>query len=174
MGDLGRMRPDGCLEYLGRKDAQVKIRGHRVETGEVEMALLDLEGVKEAAVAVKEEETGRQYLVAYLVPTDTVLPPVDILRLGLTRTLPGYMIPSHFVSLDSLPLTATGKADYRALPEPSRTRPNLQNPFVAPQTAQETALQQIWQEILDIRPIGRHDNFFDLGGDSLAVEERSE
>src|SRR5262245_55886011 len=171
MGDLGRMRPDGCLEYLGRKDTQVKIRGHRVETGEVEMALLDLEGVKEAAVAVKEDETGRQYLVAYLVPTDNVLPPVDILRLGLTRMLPGYMIPSHFVSLAPLPTTATGKADYRALPEPSRTRPNLQNPFRAPHTAQETALQQIWQEILNIQPIGRHDNFFDLGGDSLAVEE---
>ncbi len=170
-GDLGRMRPDGCLEYLGRKDSQVKIRGHRVETGEVEMVLLDLDGVKEAAVSAKEDQTGRKYLAAYLVSDETTFPPIDVLRAALSNVLPDYMIPSRFVLVAALPLTVTGKVDYQALPEPLDTRPDLQTAFVAPRTAQETILQQIWQGILDIRPIGVHDNFFDLGGDSLAVEE---
>jgi thioesterase domain-containing protein/acyl carrier protein len=170
-GDLGRRQPDGCLEYLGRKDSQVKIRGHRVEIGEVEMALLDLEGVKEAAVSVKEDGTARKYLAAYLVPHNTTLPPSDVLRTALAQVLPAYMIPSRFVPLESLPLTATGKVDYHALPEPPRTRPDLPNAFRAPHTAQETELQKIWQEILDIQPLGVRDNFFDLGGDSLAAVE---
>ncbi|HJY80086.1 MAG TPA: amino acid adenylation domain-containing protein [Candidatus Binatia bacterium] len=170
-GDLGQLHPDGCLEYLGRKDSQVKIRGHRVEIGEVEMALLDLERVKEAAVAVREDSTGRTYLAAYLVPRSTPLPASDVLRAALAKTLPAYMIPSHFLTLESLPLTATGKVDYHALPEPPRTRPDLQTDFLAPRTTVETELQQIWQEILDIQPIGIQDNFFALGGDSLAAEE---
>ncbi len=170
-GDLGRMRPDGCLEHLGRKDSQVKIRGHRVEIGEVEMALLDLAEVKEAAVAVKQNGAERKYLVAYLVPESSTLPSTDVVRATLVKALPDYMVPSRFVLLESLPLTVTGKVDYRALPEPPRTRPDLQTAFVAPRSEQETSLQQIWQEILEIEPIGVHDNFFDLGGDSLAVEE---
>ncbi len=170
-GDLGQMRPDGCLEYLGRKDSQVKIRGHRVETGEMEIALLDLEDVKEAAVAVKEDSTGRKYLAAYLVPRGATVPSNEVLRATLAKTLPDYMIPSHFITLDALPLTVTGKVDYHALPEPPRIRPDLQTAFLAPRTAVETELQQMWQEILDIQPIGVQDNFFDLGGDSLAAEE---
>jgi amino acid adenylation domain-containing protein len=168
-GDLGRMRPDGCLEYLGRKDSQVKIRGHRVETGEVEMTLLDLEAVKEAAVTVKEDSTGRKYLAAYCVPRSAPLPSTNVLRAALANTLPVYMLPSRFIPLESLPLTATGKVDYRALPDPPRTRPHLSHALLAPGTAEETALQRIWQEILDIQPIGVQDDFFDLGGDSLAA-----
>jgi len=171
MGDLGRMRPDGCLEHLGRKDSQVKIRGHRVEIGEVEMALLDLQNVKEAAVAVKEDQTGQKYLAAYLVPSNATLPSSDVLRAALVKLLPDYMIPSRFVPLTSLPLTGTGKVDYRALPEPLRTRPDLQVAFLAPRTALEAQLQEIWHDILDIHRIGVHDNFFDLGGDSLAAVE---
>jgi thioesterase domain-containing protein/acyl carrier protein len=170
-GDLGRMRADGCLEHLGRKDSQVKIRGHRVEVGEVEMALLDLTEVKEVAVSVKEDRTGRKYLAAYFVPNNITPPSSDVLRAALAKVLPDYMIPSYFVTLESLPLTPTGKVDYRTLPEPSRTRPELQTAFLAPRTALETELQQIWQETLDIHPIGVQDNFFDLGGDSLAAVE---
>src|SRR5262245_49317248 len=95
-GDLGQLHPDGCLEYLGRKDSQVKVRGYRVETGEVEMALLDLENVKEAAVAVKEDSTGRKYLAAYLVPRGVTVPSRDVLRATLAKTLPNYMLPSYF------------------------------------------------------------------------------
>ncbi len=170
-GDLGRMRLDGCLEYLGRRDSQVKIRGHRVEIGEVEMALLDLEYVKEAAVSVREDRAGQKYLAAYLVPQNTPLPSVDVLRATMANILPAPMIPSRFVALESLPLTATGKVDYHLLPEPSRIRPDLQVAFLAPRTALETELQKIWHEILDIQPLGVQDNFFNLGGDSLAAVE---
>lgn len=168
-GDLGRLRSDGCLEHLGRKDSRAKIRGHRVELGEVEAVLLDLEEVSEAAVLVREDEKGRTYLTAYVVPSQMALPTTDTLRACLAQTLPDYMIPSHFITLENLPLTGTGKLDKRALPEPTGARPAMKADFLEPRTESEVKLQQIWQEILDVRPIGIQDSFFDLGGDSLAA-----
>jgi amino acid adenylation domain-containing protein len=166
-GDLGRMRPDGCLFHVGRQDFQVKIRGHRVEVTEVEAALLELAGVKEAVVVGREEIPGDTRLVAYITPTGPHPRAVSDLRRPLAEKLPDYMVPSSFVVLDTLPLTATGKVDRRALPPPGRTRPALDTLFVGPNNLLEHQLAQIWEEFLDVRPIGALDNFFELGGHSL-------
>lgn len=166
-GDLGRMRPDGCLFHVGRRDFQVKIRGHRVEVTEVETALLELEGVKEAVVVGREEVPGDKRLVAYIVPASPHPRAVSDLRRPLAAKLPDYMVPSSFVVLDTLPLTATGKVDRRALPPPGRTRPPLDVPLVSSSNLLEEQLVQIWEEFLDVRPVGVLDNFFELGGDSL-------
>ncbi|MEE9569908.1 MAG: amino acid adenylation domain-containing protein [Candidatus Binatia bacterium] len=123
-GDLGRMRPDGCLEHLGRKDFQVKIKGQRVELTEVEMALLAHIGIKEVVVTAKQNESGSQKLIAYLVARHPQ-PTVNELRDFLTQKLPGYMVPSIFVMLDRLPLTESGKLDRQALPDPGNARPEL-------------------------------------------------
>src|SRR4029453_3022226 len=114
--DLGLMRPDGCLEHLGRKDFQVKVRGHRVETAEVEAALLALGAFKNAVVVSREDRPGDPRLVAYLAFAGNPAPPVSAVRSWLGKTLPDYMIPSVFVTLEALPLTPTGKVDRGALP----------------------------------------------------------
>ena len=168
-GDLGRMAPDGCLFHLGRKDFQVKIRGYRVEVGEVEMALVDIEGVKEAVVVARENRPGENSLVAYFVPSGKPAPSVSTLRRVLAEQLPDYMVPSAFVVLDALPLTGTGKVNLTALPEHSRTRPELETPFLSPRTPVEEALAQIWAEVLSLDQVGVDDNFFELGGHSLAA-----
>jgi amino acid adenylation domain-containing protein len=170
-GDLGRRRPDGCLFHLGRNDFQVKIRGHRVEVAEVEAALLNLEGVKEAVVVGREDTPGDKRLVAYIIPAGLRAPTVSELRRLLSDKLPDYMVPSTFLTLDALPLTATGKVDRRALPAPDRARPKLEEGFVAPRTPDEAMLAGIWAEILDLKPVGVHDNFFDLGGNSLLATQ---
>jgi len=166
-GDLGRMRPDGCLEYLGRKDFMVKIRGYRVVLTEIEAALYAMESVKEAVVVAKERTEGEKFLVAYIVPAATPAPTVSALRQALAQTLLDYMLPSFFVFLDALPLTPTGKPDRQALPELDYTRPALANAYVAPQNDTEQRLAEIWAQTLDLDRVGIHDNFFDLGGNSL-------
>jgi len=167
-GDLGRMRPDCCLIYLGRKDFQVKIRGFRVEVAEIEKALLDLQAVKEATViARKEEQSGSYRLVAYLVASCQPLPTVSELQRALRQNLPYYMIPSTFVELGALPLTPTGKVDRHALPVPGLVRPKLESRFVAPRTPVEKTLAKIWSEILEIESVGIYDKFLELGGNSL-------
>jgi amino acid adenylation domain-containing protein len=168
-GDLGRMSPDGCLVYLGRKDFQVKIRGHRVELAEIERALLDLGHFREVVVVSLNDHAGEQRLVAYLVPVRQTVVRADALRASLSEKLPDHMIPSSFVVLDSIPVTSTGKVDRNALPAPSRTRPELHTSFVAPRTFFEKELAQVWAEILTLNVVGIHDNFFDLGGHSLAA-----
>lgn len=168
-GDLGVMQSDGCLMHLGRIDSQVKIRGNRVEIAEVEMALLGLDAVKEAVVVAREDIPGLKRLVAYIVPTSTPAPTASALRRALAATIPDYMIPSAFVSLDALPLIGIGKVDRRALPEPDHSRPRLETSYVGARSELEQQLVAMWEEILDVRPIGIHDNFFDLGGHSLAV-----
>jgi acyl-coenzyme A synthetase/AMP-(fatty) acid ligase/acyl carrier protein len=170
-GDLGRMLPDGCLFHLGRKDFQVKIRGYRVEVAEVEQALLDLDAVKETVVVGREDLPGDQRLVAYLVPSGACVPTVTELRRVLAVKLPDYMVPSAFVMLDALPLTGTGKVDRRALPPPGRTRPALEAEFVAPCTPLEETLAGIWGDLVALDAVGIHDNFFDLGGDSLLATQ---
>jgi thioesterase domain-containing protein/non-ribosomal peptide synthetase component E (peptide arylation enzyme)/acyl carrier protein len=166
-GDIGCIRPDGCLFHLGRKDFQVKVRGYRVEIVEVVNALLGLENIKEAVVIDREDSIGEKTLIAYLVCDTQSAPSVSSLRRALLQKLADYMIPSAFVILDVFPLTPNGKVDRRALPPPSRSRPKLEDPYVAPRNKIEQALVEIWQKVLGIRKIGVRDDYFDLGGSSL-------
>jgi acyl carrier protein len=161
------MLPDGSLLHLGRKDFQVKIRGYRIEIAEIEMALLDHVAIKEAAVRVWEGRPGDQRLVAYLVPSGQKIPTVTELRRFLSQTLPNYMIPSIFVTLDALPLAPNRKVNRRSLPAPGRSRPELENPYLAARTPVEERLSEIWAQVLDLDQVGITDNFFELGGDSL-------
>jgi acyl-coenzyme A synthetase/AMP-(fatty) acid ligase len=170
-GDLGRRSSDGCLFHHGRKDFQVKIRGYRVDLTEIEAALLDVDGVKAAAVSGREDATGNKRLVAYIVPAGAHIPAVTELRRVLAEKLPDYMVPSAFIPLDALPLTATGKIDRRALPSPSRARPALKSAFVAPRTPLEEKLAQLWAGVLGLDEVGVHDGFLDLGGDSLLATQ---
>jgi len=165
-GDLGRLHADGCLEHLGRTDFQVKIRGRRVETADVEAALLSMSTLREAVVVARRRH-GDDALVAYVVPANGRTPDVGALRRRLAAQLPGYMIPSACVVLDALPLLPNGKVNRRALPDPGTTRPDLDVPFVAPRNDAEAAIAQIWTDLLALDRVGVHDDFLDLGGDSL-------
>jgi acyl carrier protein len=157
------------LEILGRKDFQTKIRSFRVDVGEVEAVLAVHPKVREVTVIARNDPAGDTRLIAYLVPHSLPSPTITSLRDFLNQRLPDYMIPSAFVSLDKLPLLPTGKVDRRALPEPGNRRPNLDGLFVAPRTTVETRLSQIWAAVLGVEGVGIHDNFFDLGGHSLAA-----
>jgi len=163
-GDLARWRPDGELDFLGRGDAQVKVRGLRVEPGEVETALGRHPGVGEVVV-VADGEAGAQRLVAYFV-AEGAAPAAAELRRFLAVSLPEAMVPSLYVALDELPLTATGKVDRRALPDPG-TAAVAQRDFVAPQGPLEEVLAEIWAEVLGVERVGADDDFFELGGHSL-------
>ena len=167
-GDLGRILPDGFLIHLGRKDSQVKIRGYRIEIAEIERALLEHPQVKDAGVVAWDREPAEKYLVAYVVVRRDLAPMIDELRDFVRTKLPDYMMPSAFVFLESLPLT-NGKLDRSALPMPNHKRPDLSHAYVQARNEIEEILLQLWEEILDLRPIGIHDNFFDLGGHSLAA-----
>nr|WP_290447367.1 non-ribosomal peptide synthetase [Pseudomonas sp. 21LCFQ010] len=163
-GDLVRWLADGNLEYLGRNDDQVKVRGVRIELGEIESALAHVPGIKEAVVLALEDEPGQSRLVAWFTAAQVMEPPV--LREQLLGVLPEYMVPVAFVSLDALPLTANGKVDRRALPRPQRSA-LFSHGYQAPQGELETALAQIWGELLGVERVSRHDRFFELGGHSL-------
>jgi len=160
-GDAARMLPGGELEYLGRRDEQVKIRGYRVEPGEIAAALKIGTGVADAAV-VLDSAGGAARLVAYVAAPQAV--DLDALRESLARSLPDYMVPAVLVRLDQLPLTANGKLDRKALPQPGVAEAA---PFVAPSGEIECTLAAIWQEVLKLERVGAHDNFFALGGDSI-------
>ncbi|MEV4105463.1 AMP-binding protein, partial [Nonomuraea sp. NPDC049649] len=160
-GDLARWTAGGRLEYLGRADAQVKIRGHRIELGEVEAALGSHPAVLEAVVTLHDTD-----LVAYAVPAEQAVT-ADALRAWLAGRLPDYMAPRWFVLLDALPVTAQGKVDRAALPAPSGERPELTQEYVAPLPGPEESLAGVWRRVLGVDRVGRHDNFFDLGGDSI-------
>ncbi|WP_306344973.1 non-ribosomal peptide synthetase [Methylosinus sp. Ce-a6] len=164
-GDLGRYRPDGVIEFLGRVDHQVKIRGHRIEPGEVEARLSTHPLVRAASVVARPAGAGLYRLVAYVVGR---LGDVDAdeLRRHLRQTLPDYMIPSAFVPLDALPLTSNGKVDRKALPEPDLGA-QIARRFVAPRNQTEHILAKIWADVLRVPDVGVHDNFFELGGHSL-------
>jgi acyl carrier protein len=170
-GDLGRMSPDGCLEHLGRKDFQVKIRGLRVEVTEVERALRAVDSVREAVVLAREDHSGDKHLVAYIVPAPNASLSISDIRSDVENKVPSHMVPSRFILLDALPLTATGKVDRRALPDPGKSRPNLDTPFVASRTPVEKELSQIWAEVLSLEQIGVHDSFIELGGHSLLATQ---
>jgi amino acid adenylation domain-containing protein len=170
-GDLGRMRPDGCLEHLGRKDFRVKIRGFTVEVAEVENTLRELDTIKEAVVVTQEVRPNDESLVAYVIPTKQPAPTARELRGVLVEKLPHYMIPSMFVFLKALPLTPNGKVDRKALPLPERSRPDLDTPFFAPRTPIEEVLAGTWAELLRLDQVGIHDRFLDLGGNSLLASQ---
>jgi acyl-coenzyme A synthetase/AMP-(fatty) acid ligase/acyl carrier protein len=170
-GDLGRIGPDGCIVHQGRKDFEVKIRGYRVDIGEVETVLTEIEGVKQAIVVGWEDNPGNKRLIAYVVPVETHKVTVTELRRILAEKLPDYMVPSAFITLSRLPLTATGKIDRRALPPPDRTRPLLETSFVAPRTPAEEKLAAIWSDVLGLDRVGVNDSFLELGGDSLSATQ---
>ncbi len=165
-GDLARWLPDGNIEYMGRIDHQVKVRGYRIELGEVEAQLLKLESVQEAVVMAREDGSGEKQLCAYLVADKALT--VSELRSQLSEELPGYMIPSYFVQLERMPLTANGKTDRKALPAPEGSV-NTGAEYIAPRTPLEEQLVQIWQEVLGPVRVGVKDSFFDLGGHSLSL-----
>ena len=166
-GDLGRYLPSGDIEFLGRADFQVKIQGFRVELGEIEHVLGQHPAVRRALVAVRDTSSGRQ-LAALVVPADGQ-PVTDAeLREFLAARLPRYMVPATIGVTDRLPLTANGKVDRRALDELAPAEPATRPAFVAPRTPLEELVAAIWSEVLDVRPIGMHDDFFELGGQSFA------
>jgi amino acid adenylation domain-containing protein len=171
-GDLARYLPDGQVEFIGRRDNQVKLRGFRVELGEIEAVLRGCPGLKDAVVTVRDEASGDdKRLVAYLVADEeTLTPPAPSqARAFLRERLPEYMIPHMFVPLDHLPLTANGKIDRSALPEPLARQMEAEERYVAPQTEMERRVALIWQQVLGVEKVGIHDNFFDLGGHSLLI-----
>ena len=169
MGDVGRRRADGCLIHLGRKDDLVKVRGHRVELGEVERVLLATPGIADGAVVAQPDRHGGTRLVGYVVASEAAVISTGALSATLRATLPGFMVPSAFVCLDDLPRTPTGKVDRRALSAPDPVRPALATPFVAPSSPIERKVAAIWAEALTIEPVGLDDNFLELGGDSLTA-----
>jgi amino acid adenylation domain-containing protein len=169
-GDRARMLADGTLDFLGRLDEQVKIRGYRIEPGEIEAALRDASGISNAAVMVREDSAGDHRLVAYYTLSDCVAgPSPSALRAHLASRLPDYMVPSTFVQMPAIPITPNGKVDRRALPAPTRARPVLERPFVAPRNGLETWLASLWTEVLQLDEVGVQDRFFELGGTSIAA-----
>jgi amino acid adenylation domain-containing protein len=167
-GDLARYLPDGTLELMGRIDNQVKLRGFRIELPEIESVLRGYEAVREAAVVIREDEPGDRRLVAYVVVSEAGAPAVSDLRRFLRELLPDYMVPSAIVPLAALPVSPNGKIDRSALPPPGDAR-QLDEAYVAPGTALERRLAELWCGILRLEQVGIHDNFFDLGGHSLLL-----
>ncbi|HEY0855956.1 MAG TPA: amino acid adenylation domain-containing protein, partial [Albitalea sp.] len=167
-GDLARWLPDGTLDYLGRNDFQVKVRGFRIEPGEIETRLLQHPALREAVVLAREDQPGDKRLVAYCTLADDTDTDADAeaLREHLASTLPDYMVPAAFVVLDALPLTANGKLDRSALPAPDAQAYGRQG-YEAPEGEVEQTIARIWGDVLQMERIGRHDDFFELGGHSL-------
>lgn len=170
-GDLASANGDGSLHFLGRKDFQVQIRGHRVECGEVEAVLGGHPAVRQAVVVPRSGPDGPSRLVAYVVFRFARYAPVDALREHAARSLPEYMVPSAFVLLDELPKLPNGKVDRNRLPPVGRERPPLGYPFEPPRDIREHRVVRIWEEVLGLDGVGVHDNFLDLGGDSLRAAE---
>jgi len=168
-GDQARWLANGDIEFVGRVDHQIKIRGYRVEPSDVETALEKHAQVREAFVMAREFGPGDKRLVAYLGVDTANAPGVSELRGYLATKLPEYMIPSAFVLLEKLPLNANGKVDRKALPAPDSARPELATAFVAPDGALEEFLATQWRDLLRLNRVGARDNFFDLGGNSVMI-----
>jgi acyl carrier protein len=172
-GDVGRYLGNGAIEYQGRRDEQVKVRGYRIELGEIEGVLQEHEGVKEAAVVVREAVGGagraEKRLVGYVVLEGGVK--TGELRRYLKERLPEYMVPGVWVEMERMPVTANGKLDRRGLPEPEGGRPELEVGYEEAGTETEKKLAEIWAQVLGVEKVGVHDNFFDLGGQSLLATQ---
>jgi amino acid adenylation domain-containing protein len=165
-GDLGRLGPDG-LEHRGRRDAMIKLRGHRVELGAVEITLLGIPGIAQATVVALDRAPGDTRLVAYIAPHGGAAPAPGDVRQHLARTLPSYMVPSHVIVLPALPALAGGKVDRRALPAPDWSRVDRPGPLVEPRAPIERELAAIWADVLGLEAVGVTEGFLDLGGHSL-------
>jgi len=152
-------------------DHQVKIRGFRVEPGEIEAVLVEQPMVRDVAVLVREDTPGDKRIVAYVVLNHECDTPADELRRAIKEKLPSYMIPSIFVVLEAMPLTASSKIDRKALPAPDHARPEIEGAFVAPRTPIEEMIAGIWSQVLKLEKVGIHDNFFSLGGHSLLATQ---
>ena len=163
-GDLGKWLADGNIEYLGRMDDQVKIRGYRIELGEIENVLQQCKEVSQAVILAKEDSNGNKRLVGYVIPKNIF--DKEAIVSYLRNKLPEYMVPAIWVKLETLPLTANGKIDRKALPDPDASE-QLSDQYISPGNKLEIKLADIWKELLDVNRIGVHDNFFDLGGHSL-------
>ncbi|MBL6449158.1 amino acid adenylation domain-containing protein [Fulvivirga sp. 29W222] len=168
-GDRGKWLPDGSIEFIGRNDNQIKLRGFRIELNEIANALNQLPEIQEASIIHVKKEVGDGYLVAYLVSQK----PVDEVALKeyLKRHIPDYMIPTYFIALDRIPLTVNGKIDRRALPDPEKMEHRVSGKYEAPQGEIEEKMVDIWQKVLNQSKIGVHDNFFELGGHSLKATQ---
>jgi hypothetical protein len=164
---VARRGAGGALEYLGRADHQVKVRGFRIEPGEIEAALLEEAGVREAVVTVREDTPGDARIVAYVVGEGEGLA-AEALRRELGRRLPEHMLPSAYVRLEALPRTPNGKTDRGALPAPEAARREAAR-LVPPRTPAEAAIAGLWREVLGVEEVGVEDNFFEIGGHSLLL-----
>ncbi len=172
-GDLARYCPGGAIDFKRRRDHQVKLRGFRIELGEIEAQLEEHPAVRHTLVMAREDVPGQKRLVAYTVPKPGHSFTASELRRFLKQKLPDYMIPSAFLTLDNLPLTANGKLNRKALPAPDVERPELETSYVAPRTPVEELLAKIWSEVIGVERVGIHDNFFELGGHSLMAMKLS-
>jgi amino acid adenylation domain-containing protein len=168
-GDLGRLLPGGSIEFVGRVDDLVKVRGFRIELGEIAKTIRQHPEIDDAFVLALDADSDRSQIVAYAVTNQRSTISATDLRSYVRIKLPDYMVPARFIFLDALPVSPNGKIDRKALPVPGRLRPELDTPFVAGRTPLEKNLAQIWGEVLELDQIGIHDNFLDLGGNSLAA-----
>lgn len=168
-GDLGRFLPDGNIEFLGREDFQVKVQGYRIELGEIEARLQECAGVDLCIVIVREDTPGEKRLAGYVVPKPGMSIDAGEIREQLRGKLPEYMVPAAIVTLDRFPLTPNGKVDRKALPAPARSAADAGSEPLATRDALDLQLVKLWERVLNVRPIGLRDNFFDLGGNSLVA-----
>ena len=159
--------PTGASSSWGGRTTRSKIRGFRVELGEIEAAIEAIEGVRQTAVVARERSSGDLELVAYVSHADGDDLPIELLRGRLAEHLPEYMVPTTFVPIERFPLTSSGKVDRKRLPAPVRRRPQLGEPYVAPRSELEGFVAETWREILDLDAVGVNDRFFELGGTSL-------
>jgi len=169
VGDRARYLADGTIEFFGRSDSQVKLRGYRIELAEIESVLNEHEAVRDVVVSAREDTPGDKRLVAYVIAAAETVPDASALREFLGSKLPDYMLPAAFVTLEQFPLTANGKLDRRALPAPEIDRSQSGESYTAPGSELEQTIAQIWQRVLKLDAVGTRDNFFDLGGHSLSL-----
>jgi amino acid adenylation domain-containing protein len=170
-GDLVRYLDERDMEYLGRIDRQVKIRGFRIELGEIEAVLGSFPGVRQAVVHVREDTPGNRRLVAYVVSDESSAPALDQLQSFVKKKLPAHMVPAALMAMKTLPLTSSGKLDYRALPAPETQAQEAKADFVSPRSELEKQIAAIWQKVLGVEKVGSLDNFFDLGGHSILMAQ---
>ena len=173
-GDLARYWPDGSIEIVGRTDNQIKVRGNRVHLGEIEAVIAAQPGVRQSAVRAMKDEQGDTWLAAYVEPARDAEVSGRELRRALSQRLPSFMVPAAYVVDEELPTTTNGKIDRAALPDPPRSRPDLEEPLVAPRDAVEQSLERLWASVLELDEVGVRDNFFELGGDSIRAARVTE